>query len=187
MVGLRPPHTTQCINTLQNQHTNYVSLKLTRLSSGGPIFSFEVTNIQFPSIMHLFTFIIWPLTRHVSAADGHPQVFHYGKPATLHLVLSNLCAFESKQLTEIACKHCNAWWCLNTRSYLEFVQRHTNVRTCRSNCCRNMATMCLLVYFPYFENMKLGLCDHYAVCESLSLTLTFDLLNQSLWNVVCTS
>jgi hypothetical protein len=46
--------------------------------------------IQFPSIMQLFTFTIWSLTQQVLAADGHLQVFHYAKPATLHLVLSNL-------------------------------------------------------------------------------------------------
>jgi hypothetical protein len=45
--------------------------------------------IQFPSVMQLFTFTILPLTQHVSAANGHPQVFHYAKPATLHVVSSN--------------------------------------------------------------------------------------------------
>jgi hypothetical protein len=33
--------------------------------------------------MQLFTFTILPLTQHVSATDGHRQVFHYAKPATL--------------------------------------------------------------------------------------------------------
>jgi hypothetical protein len=49
--------------------------------------------IQFPVIMPPLTFTIWPVTQHVSAADGHPQVFHYAKPATLHLVLSSLCVY----------------------------------------------------------------------------------------------
>jgi hypothetical protein len=47
--------------------------------------------IQFPSIMQLSTLNFLPLTQQVSAADGHPQVFHYAKPDTLHLVLSNPC------------------------------------------------------------------------------------------------
>jgi hypothetical protein len=39
----------------------------------------------------------------------------------------------------------------------------------------------VLVYFPYFENMKIGLCDLHALCVSVySSPSTFQWLNQYL-------
>jgi hypothetical protein len=39
----------------------------------------------------------------------------------------------------------------------------------------------LLAYFPYFEKIKVGLCDHHAACVSVyPHPLTFEWLNQSL-------
>jgi hypothetical protein len=45
---------------------------------------------NFPQYWNYLLSLFDPLTQHASAADGHLQVFHYAKPATLNLVLYNL-------------------------------------------------------------------------------------------------
>jgi hypothetical protein len=37
-----------------------------------------------------------------------------------------------------------------------------------------------LAHFPYFEKIKIGLCDYHAVCASVYPLLTFECPNQSL-------
>jgi hypothetical protein len=51
----------------------------------------------------------------------------------------------------------------------ELTSQHTNSCHCEVVCRPVHATnVCvLLVYFPYFEKMKVGLCDHHAVCVSV--------------------
>jgi hypothetical protein len=45
----------------------------------------------------------------------------------------------------------------------------------------------LLAYFSYFEKIKVGFCDHHALCETVPPLLTTEWLNQSLWILVCAS
>jgi hypothetical protein len=43
-----------------------------------------------------------------------------------------------------------------------------------------------LAYFPYFEKVKVELCDLHSVCVFVySPVSAFECLNQSLWNLVC--
>jgi hypothetical protein len=72
------------------------------------------------------------------------------------------------------------------------------VETCRGNKDKNRNKIALtveyalfiviliLTFFPYFEKMKVGLCDLHAVCVSVNpASVNFECLNQFLWNFVC--
>jgi hypothetical protein len=77
--------------------------------------------------------------------------------------------------------HTKGWRCNLTRSIARQGSVSLPRRLFENRQTASYSLRTFLTYFPYFEGMKVGLWYHHAVCIP---QLTFECLNQSLWNLV---